>query len=298
MADRDRSRHDPGGFAASLTGVSEHTRRAYVHDVDEFVSWCDRGGCPHAADLDRRSLRRYFSFLQTREFGKATISRKAASVHAYVRFLRHKGVVTRDVAARLHTSRVPKKLPRVPRREDAIALLERVGRSDSDDPRAVRDRAILELLYGAGLRVSECCGLDVGSVDLRRNTVTVLGKGSKVRRLPLGRPACHAVATYLAEARASLIREATPALFVNARGHRMTPRDARRVLARHPLDDGRTLHPHALRHAYATHLLEGGADLRAVQELLGHADVGTTQVYTHVTRDRLWSVYERTHPRA
>jgi len=154
------------------------------------------------------------------------------------------------------------------------------------------------LLYGAGLRVSECCGLDVGSVDLRRNTVTVLGKGSKVRRLPLGRPACHAVETYLADARPALVREDTPALFVNARGHRMTPRDARRVLARHPLDDGRTLHPHALRHAYATHLLEGGADLRAVQELLGHADVGTTQVYTHVTRDRLWSVYERTHPRA
>ena len=126
----------------------------------------------------------------------------------------------------------------------------------------------------------------------------MLGKGAKVRRLPLGAPACDAVAAYLAGARPRLLGEPTPALFVNARGHRMTPRDARRVLARHPLADGRTLHPHALRHAYATHLLEGGADLRAVQELLGHADVGTTQVYTHVTRDRLWSVYERTHPRA
>lgn len=298
MADPDRRAHDPAGFAASLTGVSEHTRRAYTHDVDEFVSWCERGGCPHAADLDRRSLRRYFSYLQTRAFGKATISRKAASVHAYVRFLRRHGVVTRDVAARLHTARVAKKLPRVPRREDASALLDRAADLIDEDPRRARDLAILELLYGAGLRVSECCGLDVGSVDLRRSTVTVLGKGSKVRRLPLGRPACDAVARYLAGARAALVREHTPALFVNARGHRMTPRDARRVLARHPLDDGRTLHPHDLRHAYATHLLEGGADLRAVQELLGHADVGTTQVYTHVTRDRLWSVYDRTHPRA
>jgi len=298
MAEHHQSGHDSGGFAASLTGVSEHTRRAYTHDVDEFVSWCERGGCPNAADLEHRSLRRYFSYLQTRSFGRATISRKAASVHAYVRFLRRHGVVNRDVAARLHTARGPKKLPRVPRRQDAMALLDRAGDLADDDPRVARDVAILELLYGAGLRVSECCGLDVGSVDLRRGTVTVLGKGMKVRRVPLGRPACDAVARYLADARGALVHPEVPALFVNARGHRMTPRDARRVLARHPLPDGRTLHPHALRHAYATHLLEGGADLRAVQELLGHADVGTTQVYTHVTRDRLWSVYERTHPRA
>jgi site-specific recombinase XerD len=290
--------HDPAGFASSLTGVSEHTRRAYTHDVDEFVAWCERGGCRVASDLDHRSLRRYFSYLQTRGFGKATISRKAASVHAYVRFLRRHGVVTRDVAARLRTARGPKKLPRVPRRDDAVALLDTVAAGDPDDPRVLRDAALLELLYGAGLRVSECCGLDVDAVELRKGAVTVLGKGSKVRRLPLGRPACDAVGAYLGAARSELVIEPTKALFVNARGRRMTPRDARRVLARYPLADGRTLHPHSLRHAYATHLLEGGADLRAVQELLGHADVGTTQVYTHVTRDRLWSVYERTHPRA
>jgi len=292
--------HDPGGFASSLTGVSEHTRRAYVHDVDEFVAWCERGACVRAGDLDHRTLRRYFSFLQTRGFSKASISRKAASVHAYVRFLRHRGVLTRDVAARLQTARGTKKLPRVPRRDDATALLDDATESAAvdDDPRAQRDLAVLELLYGAGLRVSECCGLDVDSVDLRKATVTVLGKGSKVRRLPLGEPALDAVSTYLRQARPHLMQAATPALFVNARGHRITPRDVRRVLVRHPLADGRTLHPHSLRHAFATHLLEGGADLRSVQELLGHSDVGTTQVYTHVTRDRLWSVYERTHPRA
>jgi site-specific recombinase XerD len=294
--------HDPSGFAGSLTGVSEHTRRAYTHDVDEFVAWCERGGCPDASALDHRALRRYFAYLQTRGFGKASVSRKAAGVHAYVRFLRRHGVVARDVAARLHTARGPKKLPRVPRRDDAVAMLDRAAElavdDAGDDPRVHRDLALLELLYGAGLRVSECCGLDVDSVDLRRHAVTVLGKGSKVRRLPLGAPACAAVDTYVRAARPALIREPTRALFVNARGLRMTPRDARRILDRHPLTGGRTLHPHALRHAYATHLLEGGADLRAVQELLGHADVGTTQVYTHVTRDRLWSVYERTHPRA
>ena len=294
-----KHKHDPGGFASSLTGVSEHTRRAYVHDVDEFVAWCERGGCGCAGDLDHRTLRRYFSYLQTRGFSKASISRKAASVHAYVRFLRRRGVLNRDVAARLQTARGTKKLPRVPRRDDATALLDRAAEgADAREPKVLRDVALLELLYGAGLRVSECCGLDVDSIDLRKATVTVLGKGSKVRRLPLGAPAGDAVSAYLRDARPELLEGATSALFVNARGHRMTPRDVRRVLARHPLSDGRTLHPHSLRHAYATHLLEGGADLRAVQELLGHADVGTTQVYTHVTRDRLWSVYERTHPRA
>ncbi len=167
-------------------------------------------------------------------------------------------------------------------------------------PRALRDAAILELLYGAGLRVSECCGLDVGDIDQRRATVTVLGKGAKVRRLPLGKPALAAVERYVTEGRSTLLAPegAADALFVNSRGRRMTPRDVRRVLQRHPLPDGRVLHPHSLRHAYATHLLEGGADLRAVQELLGHADVGTTQIYTHVTRERLRSVYSRTHPRA
>jgi site-specific recombinase XerD len=294
-----KGRHDPGGFASSLTGVSEHTRRAYVHDVDEFVAWCERGGCERASDLDHRTLRRYFAFLNTRGFSKASISRKAASVHAYVRFLRRRGVLQRDVAARLQTARASKKLPRVPRRDDAVGMIEHAAETEgADDPRTSRDVALLELLYGAGLRVSELCGLDLDSVDVRKATVTVLGKGSKVRRLPLGGPAREAVAAYLRNARPALVTDRTAALFVNARGRRMTPRDVRRVLARHPLSDGRTLHPHSLRHAYATHLLEGGADLRVVQELLGHSDVGTTQVYTHITRDRLRSVYERTHPRA
>jgi site-specific recombinase XerD len=294
-----KRKHDPGGFASSLTGVSDHTRRAYVHDVDEFVAWCERGGCARASDLDHRTLRRYFAYLTTRGFSKASISRKAAGVHAYVRFLRRRGVLAHDVAARLRTAKGTKKLPRVPRQADAVAMLDTAAEAaDRDDPRTARDVALLELLYGAGLRVSELCGIDVDAVDLRKATVTVLGKGSKVRRLPLGDPAREAVATYLRNGRPALLTQRTEAMFVNARGRRMTPRDVRRVLARHPLSDGRTLHPHSLRHAYATHLLEGGADLRVVQELLGHSDVGTTQVYTHVTRDRLRSVYERTHPRA
>ncbi len=278
-----------------------HSQRAYAHDVEEFVAWCERGACTDPARLDHRLLRRYLAYLQTRGFARSTIARKAAAVRAYVRYLRRRGVLERDVAAAVQAPKGARRLPRMPRRDEAGALLDGAeATAATGDARAVRDAALLELLYGAGLRVSECCGLDVGGVDLRRATVTVLGKGAKVRRVPLGEPARAALERYLGQARRALLGgdDASGALFLNGRGRRMTPRDVHRVLARHPLADGRRLHPHALRHAFATHLLEGGADLRAVQELLGHADVGTTQIYTHVTRDRLRSVYERTHPRA
>ena len=293
--------HDALGFEASLTAVSEHTRRAYDHDAREFVAWCERGGCPEPADLDHRTVRRYLAYLQTRGFARASIARKAASVRAYVRYLQRRGDLARDVAAAVQAPKAARRLPRMPKEREAIGLLEDVAdQAASGDPRALRDHALLELLYGAGLRVSECCGVDVTDVDLKKSTVTVLGKGAKVRRLPLGEPARMAIDRYVRDGRVALLTgaAATNALLINGRGRRLTPRDARRVLDRHPLPDGRRLHPHALRHAYATHLLEGGADLRAVQELLGHADVGTTQIYTHVTRDRLRSVFERTHPRA
>ncbi|HWS44639.1 MAG TPA: tyrosine-type recombinase/integrase [Acidimicrobiia bacterium] len=281
--------------------MSGHTRRAYTHDVDEFVAWCERGGCPDAAALDHRAVRRYLAYLQTRGFSRASIARKAASVRAYVRHLRRRGTLTRDVGATVQAPKGARRLPRMPRPREAAALLDLISAEAADhEPRALRDLAIVELLYGTGVRVSECCGLTLADLDVRRATVTVCGKGAKVRRLPLGEPARRAVIEYLRDGRPHLLRGSGPvdALLLNARGRPMTPRDVRRVLDRHRLPDGRALHPHALRHAYATHLLEGGADLRAVQELLGHADVGSTQIYTHVTRDRLRSVYERTHPRA
>ncbi len=292
--------HDPAGFERSLTALSAHTRRAYVHDAQEFVTWCERGACREPKDLDHRTMRRYLAYLQTRGFARPSIARKAASVRAYVRYLRRRGLISRDVVASVQSPKSPRRLPRMPKARDTVALLDSVADAGVPDPRAWRDLAILELLYGAGLRVSELCGLDLDDADRRKATVTVLGKGAKVRRIPLGEPANNALSRYVTEGRPLLVpQEAVgQALFVNARGRRMTPRDVRRVLARYPLPDGRVLHPHALRHAFATHLLEGGADLRAVQELLGHADVGTTQIYTHVTRERLRSVYTRTHPRA
>ena len=285
-------------FTQSLTRVSPHTRRAYAHDVSVFVRWAERGGCAEPERLDHRVLRRYLAFLTTRGLSRATIARKAASVRAYARFLRRHGVIATDPGRYLQAPKGAKRLPRVPSNHETNDLLDQVPEV-GESAVGTRDRAVLELLYGAGLRVSECCELRETDVDFRRRTVTVTGKGSKVRRLPIGEPALAAVREYLRSGRPALVRPESPDRhFLNRLGRVLSTRDARRILERNPLPDGRILHPHALRHAYATHLLEGGADLRAVQELLGHADLSTTQVYTHVTRDRLRSVYERTHPRA
>jgi integrase/recombinase XerC len=294
-------------FVASLAGQSPHTREAYAGDVRQFVAWATRGGCPEPDRLDHATLRRYLAYLTTRGFARRSISRKAASLRAYLRYLHRHDVITTDPGRALRAPKGEARLPRVPRQAEAVALLdEGVGPEEiaDEDPEtaavAWRDLAVLEILYGAGLRVSECCGLAHDDVDLERGLVTVLGKRAKTRRVPLGEPAAAAIRGYLAHGRPELVTELTPAdaLLLNARGRALSTRDARRILARHPLPDGQSLHPHALRHAYATHLLERGADLRAVQELLGHTDLATTQIYTHLTRERLRAVYDATHPRA
>ena len=298
---------DMAGFTASLTGRSEHTRRAYEHDVAEFVGWAERGGCPEPDAADHRALRRYLAYLDTRGFARRSVARKAAAVRAYLRYLRRHDVIAIDPGRSLRTPKGDARLPRVPRRDEAAALLDgvadRIGASADDGPLALavarRDLAVLEVLYCAGLRVSECCGLRLADCDVSRGFVTVLGKGAKIRRVPLGEPALDALRGYFADARPELARDDSPdVVFLNRRGGALGTRDVRRILAAFPLGDGRQLHPHALRHAYATHLLEGGADLRVVQELLGHADLATTQIYTHLTRDRLRAVYEASHPRA
>ncbi|HEX5094909.1 MAG TPA: tyrosine-type recombinase/integrase, partial [Acidimicrobiia bacterium] len=231
--------HDAAGFAATLTALSPHTRRAYGHDVDEFVAWCERGACVDPAALEHKTLRRYLAYLQTRGFSRPTIARKAAAVRAYTRYLRRRGVLHRNVAVELRSPKGARRLPRVPRAAEAGAVLAGAA-AEVDEHRARRDLAVLELLYGAGLRVSECCGLDRGDVDLRRRAVTVLGKGSKIRRVPLGEPAADAVAAYLGGARAAWVAGETTddALFLNARGRRLGPRDVRRICDRYRLPDG------------------------------------------------------------
>jgi site-specific recombinase XerD len=293
-------------FVASLAGASAHTREAYERDTRQFVEWAERGGCRSPDRIDHGTLRRYLAFLTTRKLARRSIARKAAALRAYLRYLHRHGAIAADPGRSLRAPKGEARLPRVPRQAEAVALLDRAEAAelDPDDTASAalawRDLAVLEVLYGAGLRVSECCGLDLRSVDERRGAVTVLGKGAKERRVPLGEPALAALRGYLAHGRPELVTSRTPAdaLFLNTRGRRLTTRDARRIVTAHPLEDGQALHPHALRHAYATHLLEQGADLRAVQELLGHSDLATTQIYTHLTRERLRAVYDATHPRA
>jgi site-specific recombinase XerD len=296
---------DVEGFVASLTGSSPHTRKAYESDLRQFVTWAERGGAAAPEAVDHLVLRRNLAYLTTRGMARTTIARKAAALRAFFGWLRRRGVVATDPTRNLRAPKGDRRLPKVPKSAEVAILLDDapVPPEDGDGVALavfLRDAAILEMLYGAGLRISELCGLGPSDVDLRGGLVTVLGKRSKIRRVPLGEVAIAAIRTYLASGRTILTGPASPAdaLFLNRRGHRLTPRDARRITERRLLADGRAISPHTLRHAYATHLLEGGADLRAVQELLGHADVATTQLYTHLTKDRLRAVYDATHPRA
>ncbi len=286
-------------FVASLTDVADATVRAYRTDVAAFAGWAFRAGVDDPAQVDRILLRRHLAFLATRGQARATMARRAAALRRYFRWLRRTGVLAVDPAARLSAPPGVARLPRVLSREEVGALLDQPSQPAVDgDPRhdaiGRRDDAVLELLYGSGLRVAELCRLDIGDVDLDRGQVTVWGKGSKQRCVPVSRPAATAVASWLERRHHLAGPDAGTALLCNLAGRRLGVRDVRRLLDRRA--DAPTS-PHALRHTFATHLLDGGADLRVVQELLGHESVATTQVYTHVSKERLLHVHERTHPR-
>jgi site-specific recombinase XerD len=284
-------------FAQSLTSLSDNTVSAYVGDLRGFADWAARAGITEPGAVKRTLVRRYLAYLTTRQFARRTIARKTASLRRYYQWSLRQRLATADPTAGIHTSAGQGRLPRVLDHRDIGELLERPADDDEPAWRRAMDDAALELLYGSGLRVSELCGLDVGSLDLDAAAVVVWGKGSKQRRVPLSGPSVAALRRWL-----PLRNEVVPgdgphaeALFGNERGRRLTPRDVRRIVDRRsPVPT----HPHALRHSFATHLLDGGADLRAVQELLGHRDVATTQRYTHVSRERLRSAYNSAHPRA
>jgi site-specific recombinase XerD len=288
-------------FASSLVSLADDTVALYRRDLGAFTSWADGLGVRGPQRVDRRALRRYLAHLDTAGYSRRTIARKASVLRRYFDWLRRRGVVERDPTVGLSAPKGEARLPRVLRDGELTVLLDEPSpRSDpGSEVIQARDDAVLELLYGSGLRVSEVCTLRASDVDLRRARVTVWGKGSKQRTVPMSAPAVDALRRYV-EAPGSGAGEATGPdgrryLFANRRGRPLTPRDVRRIVDRRSPSP---THPHALRHTFATHLLDGGADLRAVQELLGHADLSTTQIYTHVSRERLQRVHRATHPRA
>jgi len=281
-------------FVQSLTASSPNTVDAYRSDVTLFAQWVGRLNITEPMDVSRDVVRQYVSFLTTMKLAKRSITRKIASLRRYFGWLVRDGVVASDPTLGVHTPSDSGRLPKVLTSDQLGALLTS---TDPDAPqwRTSRDTAVVELLYGSGLRVSELCNMDIDSVNVKAQAILVMGKGAKERRVPMSEPSLDALKIWLKFRHELVTNVGEPALFLNARGRRLTPRDVRRVI------DARSVsptHPHALRHTFATHLLDNGADLRAVQELLGHRDVATTQRYTHVSKERLKSAYGATHPRA
>ena len=294
----DRAR---GDFLTSMRAerdLSPHTLDAYRSDLDQFVEWAARSRVVDLTEIDRRLLRRYVSWLSANRYARRSIARKASAVRALLRWAVVHDLLAANPADGVAAPKLDHPLPKVLRAEDAARLM---ALPPDDSPMGARDRAILELLYGSGLRVSELCGLDLGHLDLRSGRLRVTGKGRKERQLPMTPQAKDAINHYVAEARPQLLPEgsaAIDALFLNTRGKRIGPRSVRSIVTRYSSENTGAIGPHALRHSFATHLLDGGADLRTVQELLGHENLATTQIYTHVSMERLKSVYEQSHPRA
>ena len=288
---------------AAERGLSPHTVRAYTGDVRSLLEHAAQGGITAPDGLDITVLRRWLAGQHGTGHARATLARRAAAARAFTAWACAGGWLRRDPGPLLGTAKIPRRLPQVPRQDQMAAVLSAAGPvpRSSEAELALRDAAIMELLYATGIRVSELCGLDVDDLDEGRNTVRVLGKGGRERTVPVGLPAVRAVTAWKRTGRPSLARPGSgPALFLGARGRRLDPRTARRVVharlaavAGVP-DSG----PHGLRHAAATHLLEGGADLRSVQEILGHASLASTQIYTHVSVERLTAAYRQAHPRA
>ncbi|MFJ4219069.1 tyrosine recombinase XerC [Curtobacterium luteum] len=296
------------GHARHARGLSEQTLRAYANDLEQFVGFAHGRGADSVDDVSLELLRDWLWEADRRSLARATIARRSSSVRAFTRWASENGVVATDPGVRLRAPKGASHLPRVVTGDQVRTMLDGLAaRAGTDDPVALRDLAVVELLYAAAIRVSELVGTDVLDVDRSRLTVRVLGKGGKERVVPFGVPARDALEAWLdrgrpvlAARRAAAAADAERALFLGDRGGRLGTRSAYRIVARllQDLPGEGPAGPHTFRHTAATHLLDGGADLRAVQELLGHASLGTTQIYTHVSSARLREVYRTAHPRA
>ena len=288
-------------------GLSEHTLMAYRRDLRRYLEFLAKRDITEPGQVEEATIRSFVASLSAATYGEgederpyraSSVARTLSSVRSFHRFMVRDGVADRDPAGGVSQPKLPRSLPRPLTVEEVTRLLEA---PDPATPVGIRDRALLELLYGAGLRISELVGLDVDDVDLDPGSVRVLGKGGKEREVPLGRYGREAVEAYVTRTRPEFASaKSRGALFLNQRGGRLTRQSCARLLAAHvaTADIDRRVSLHTLRHSFATHLLEGGADVRVVQELLGHASVATTQIYTLVTREHLREVYYASHPRA
>ncbi|MBC7464023.1 MAG: tyrosine recombinase XerC [Actinobacteria bacterium] len=283
--------------------LARHTLRAYLGDLQSLFDQMQTLGKSSLEELDLSVIRSWLATMQVKGAARTTLSRRAVSIRIFSHWAFKNGFVASDVAATLATPKTHRVLPEVldiPNAKLAMdALLTRVG--EEADAISKRDSALVEILYASGARVAEVCGLDLRDVDYERQTIRVLGKGNKERTVPLGNPATRALKLWIAEGRLELVRaDSGEAIFLGVRGKRIDQRTVRTIVynALAALEGVERLGPHALRHSAATHLLEGGADLRTVQEILGHASLATTQIYTHVSTERLQRAFKQAHPRA
>lgn len=281
--------------AASMTLVS------YQTDLLQFLEFLANTGVSQPEQISHLTVREYLAYLQDQGLKRTSVARKLASIRSFFRYLAREELLTDNPLSRLSTPKAEKRLPRFLSVDEAKRLVESPAETS---PATRRNRAILELLYGCGLRISELAGLNLGDPDLAVGCIRVMGKGGKERVVPIGAFAQAALQDYLAKGRGEFLRQRTgskaePALFLNKNGGRLSVRMIRNLVYKYVADCGlgERVSPHTLRHSYATHLLDGGADLRSVQELLGHVKMSTTQIYTHVTKERLKTVYKKTHPR-
>ena len=290
-------------FLALQRGRSAHTRRAYRGDLRSLFDFLAERAPGYGLEaLSLPLLRSWLAAAASAGAARTTLARRTSAVKAFTAWVMRRGLMTEDPAARLQTPKARRTLPAVLRQDQALAAMaaSKTG-AQQRDPLALRDRLIVELLYATGIRVSELCGLDIDDVDTAHRLVRVIGKGDKPRTAPFGEPAADALQAWLADGRPALVTaDSGPALLLGVRGRRLDVRQARTVVHQTvaAVPGAPDIGPHGLRHSAATHLLEGGADLRVVQELLGHASLATTQLYTHVTVARLRAVHDQAHPRA
>ena len=283
--------------------LSVHTIRAYIGDLESLVTHLESIGVEDISALELIHLRSWLANQQVKGGARTTLSRRAVSVRLFTKWAVKNKYLAKDVAATLATPKGHRTLPEVLEIADAKVAMDSLATraAEEETPISLRDVAMVEMLYASGARVAELCGLDLGDIDYDRQTIRVLGKGNKERTIPLGNPAMRALDVYLKDARDSLKNaQSANAVFLGARGKRIDQRTVRTVVynALQAIEGIERMGPHALRHSAATHLLEGGADLRTVQEILGHASLATTQIYTHVSTERLQKAFKQAHPRA